>query len=132
MKLCHLFDRHPHALPELYYIHSKCTSSHTSHAEATHIGGSLYTDNAAMRGDSPAHSLHKSTSSLRTVAVLLCLVMVAGLGIWGVVLHKRRGKRGNEKDGIIGREMFPGSHTGPLAAHSIGTQQSVFKRRYHQ
>ena len=100
------------------------------YTEGTHIGGSLYTDNVAVAAgrDSPAHSLHKSTSSLRTVAVLLCLVVVAGLGTWGVVVHRRKWKRGNEKGGIIGKAVDRGSYTGS-PVHSIGSQQSVIRRK---
>ena len=104
----------------------------SSHTEATHIGGSLYTDNAAAAADreSPAHSLHhKSTSSLRTVAVVLCLVLVAGLGTWGAVLRRRKWrKRGSEKDGIIGNEVDHGSTRGS-PVHYIGPQQSVVRRK---
>ena len=89
--------------------------------------GTGYTDNVAL-GDSPTHTLGMTSSSLHTVALFVCLVAVVGLGTWGVMAHRRKGKRLSVRDGILGRGEV--SVTGSLlTAHSMGKRQSIFKRK---
>ena len=68
-------------------------------------------------------------SSLRSVAVLMCLVMVAGLGTWGVLVKRRswRKTRGQRYLGIIGggQEPLTPSIRPPLGQSRL----SVFKRK---
>ena len=93
------------------------------------MGGRLYTDNPAVE-DTAANSLGtSSSSSLRTVALLLSLVVVAGLGTWGLVAHRRKQRRRCDKEGILGRGKDSHLLTGSPVAHSNGTGQSVIKRR---
>lgn len=98
-----------------------------THITADYVGG--VTDNRAV-GGSPVLTLGmtSSSSSLQTVALLLCLVVVAGVGTWGVMVHRRVQKKTCRSNGIIGREDSCPSSNGPPVAHS-GTMMTAFKRR---
>ena len=88
---------------------------------------------AVLTGDRSSDHRLQATGSLRTVAVLLCLTVVAGLGTWGVMVHRRKRKRSDrKKDGIIGRDEGPSSPRGSSLLQSQGTglsAVSVFKRK---
>lgn len=92
------------------------------------MGGYLYTENPAA-GDGGVYSLGTSSNSLRTVALLLSVVVVAGLGTWGLVAHRRKQRRGSDKDGILGRGSDSLPLTGSPVAHPNGNGLSVFKRK---
>ena len=113
----------------MYYImisQMSCTHTHTTEASVDVDGGTV---TGGGRGGGSKSLDQTSASSLRSVAVLMCLVMVAGLGTWGVLVKRRswRKTRGQRYLGIIGggQEPLTPSIRPPLGQSRL----SVFKRK---
>ena len=94
-----------------------------------YVGG-VTADNKAMMGGSPKFTLGiASSSSLQTVALLLCLVLVAGVGTWGIMVRRRGHKKTCRSDGIIGRQDSQCSSLNSPAIPHSGTMMTAFKRK---
>ena len=101
-----------------------CVNIWNTFTESRGVGGGASVD----RGGQATVLSGSSVGSLRGVGVLVCLVMVVGLGTWGVVLRRRSVKRRGWSDGIIGSGQQGLMSSSPLISlQSSG--QSVFKRK---
>ena len=111
-----------------YSVTPAChTHTHTTEARVGVNGGTVSGSDGNSHGSNPLG--HSSASSLRSVAVLVCLCMVAGLGTWGVLAHRRawRKTRGQSHAGIIGGGWEPLT---PSVRPSLAQSRlSVFKRK---
>ena len=92
-------------------------------------GGTVVGGGSAGRSRDSTSLDQLSASSLRSVAVLVCLVIVAGLGTWGVLVRRRslRKMKSQSYVGIIGRGQE--SQTLSVSPSPGQYRLSVFKRK---